>query len=61
MRVGELSEILLKSVEQKREEEKQKFRKIRGKLGQGMDALKRGRSGTPLRNYDVYMYIVVGK
>ena len=61
VRMRELSEILLKKVEQKRREERQRFLKRRGKLGQGMDALKKGGSGTPLRNYDVYIYIVAGK
>ena len=42
-------------VEQKRGEEKQIFKKRRGKLGQVMDALKK--EG---RNYDVYIYIVKG-
>ena len=36
--------------------------KRRDKLGQVMDALKREEeSGTHLRNYDVYIYIVAGK
>ena len=38
-----------------------KILKRRDKLGQEMDALKKGESGTPLQNYDVYIYIVVGK
>ena len=40
-------------VEQKRGEEKQRFQKRRDKLSQGMDALKKGGAGIPLRNYDV--------
>ena len=42
-------------VEQKRGEEKQIFKKRRGKLGQVVDALKKEE-----RNYDVYIYIVGG-
>ena len=48
MRVGELSEILQKRVERKREEENQRFKKRRGKLGQGMDVLKKGGIWNPL-------------
>ena len=44
-------------------EQEVKILKRRNKLGQEMDALKRGGggSGTPLRNYDVYIYIVAEK
>ena len=42
-------------LEQKGTEEKQRFKKRRGKLVQRMDALKRGWAGIPLQNYDVYM------
>ena len=42
-------------LEQKGREGKQRFKKRRGKLVQGMDALKKVWAGIPLRNYDVYM------
>ena len=53
MRVGELSEIAGKGVEQKREEAKQIFEKG-GKLGQGVDPLKREEGWNPLANYDYH-------
>ena len=46
MRVGELSEIPEKGIEQKRGEGKQRFKKG-GKLGQGVGALKRGEGLEP--------------
>ena len=40
-----------------------KILKKKGQARSGMDALKGGdgTSGTPLRNYDVYIYIAAGK
>ena len=37
-----------------------KILKKKGQAGQGMNALKKGGAGIPLRYYDVYIYIVAG-
>ena len=48
MRVGGTVQNTLKVVEQNRAERTQVFKKRGGKLGQGVDALKRRGTGTPL-------------
>ena len=48
MRVGGTVQNTLKVVEQNRGERTQVFKKSGGKLGQGVDALKRRATGTPL-------------
>ena len=60
VRVGGTAWNTLNGLKKKRGEEKQRFLKRRGKLGQGMDALKKRGAGIPLRYYDVSIYIVAG-
>ena len=59
---GTVWNTLIEGGTEKREGEAKIFKKEGTSWGQGMDALEKdGDSGTPLQNYDVYIYIVAGK
>ena len=53
MRVGELSEIAGKGLNRK-DGKRNKYLKKGGKLGQGVDPLKREEGWNPLANYDYH-------
>ena len=61
MRVGRTVWNILKESGTENRGGEAKILKKKGQAGSRMDALKREGSGAPLRNYDVYVYIVAGK